>query len=102
MAGPVWEEVYKIVRGIPPGRVMTYGQISQELAARISPLAVGWALNTAPPSVPWHRVVNAQGQCSTDEKEALGRQRSLLEGEGVQFRGKGLPLSEYRWEPEAP
>ena len=98
MPGPVWQEVYAIVRAIPRGRVMTYGQISQALAKRISPLAVGWALNTAPRNVPWHRVVNAQGKCSTDEKGEPGRQRELLEREGVSFRGTALPLSEYRWE----
>ncbi|MEM7164844.1 MAG: MGMT family protein [Planctomycetota bacterium] len=102
MGGPVWEEVYEFVRGIPPGRVMTYGQISQAMAARISPLAVGWALNTAPRNVPWHRVVNAQGKCSTDEKESPGRQQALLEQEGVRFRGNRLPLSDYRWEPAGP
>lgn len=99
-----WEAVYSLVRGIPRGRVMTYGQIAGLLGHLLSPKAVGWAMHTCPEDVPWQRVVNASGACSTDRRGDLppGLQRGLLEGEGVEFRLDGtLDLTRYRWEPPA-
>jgi methylated-DNA-protein-cysteine methyltransferase-like protein len=83
--------------------VSTYGQISVLLGNLLSPVAVGWALHACPAGVPWQRVVNAAGGCSTDRLPdlPLGLQRTLLEAEGVRFRKDGtLDLSCYRWEPE--
>jgi methylated-DNA-protein-cysteine methyltransferase related protein len=99
-----WEAVYSLVRDIPRGRVMTYGQIAGLLGHLLSPKAVGWAMHTCPEDVPWQRVVNASGACSTDRRGDLppGLQRALLEGEGVEFRLDGtLDLARYRWEPPA-
>lgn len=96
-----WDRVYRLVRRIPPGRVMTYGQLAlllEPLTAR----AVGWAMNSCPGDVPWHRVVNARGGCSTDRLPHVptGLQRALLEREGVVFDAAGhLELARYRWFP---
>ena len=101
----VFELVYALVRAIPPGRVMTYGQVSVLLGSRISPAAVGWAMHSCPEDVPWHRVVNASGGCSTDRKPELpaGLQRALLEAEDVDFRLDGtIEVERYRWEPARP
>ncbi len=97
-----WEEVWDLVRRIPPGRVMTYGQISVLLDQRLSPRAVGWALHRCPEDVPWQRVVNAAGRTSTDRLPDMppGLQRTLLEREGVVFSERGvLDLERYRWSP---
>ncbi len=99
----VFEAVYTLVRAIPRGRVMTYGQISALLGSRISPVAVGWAMHSCPEGVPWHRVVNASGGCSTDRMPDLppGLQRALLEAEGVEFFLDGtIEVERYRWSPE--
>lgn len=96
-----WEAVYALVRRIPAGRVMTYGQIALEIEP-LSARAVGWALNSCPEGVPWHRVVNSRGGCSTDRLPHIptGLQRSLLEREGVIFDESGcLRLERYRWFP---
>ena len=98
----VFEAVYVLVRAIPRGRVMTYGQISVLLGSRISPAAVGWAMHSCPEDVPWHRVVNAAGGCSTDRMPdiPIGMQRALLAGEGVEFRLDGtIEVERYRWAP---
>ena len=58
-----WEEVYEIVRLIPPGRVMNYGQVAALCSRPLTPRAVGWAMHGCPSDVPWHRVVNAAGGC---------------------------------------
>ncbi len=96
------ERVFARVRKIPKGRVMTYGQIAALLANRISAQAVGWMLHTCPDDVPWHRVVNASGGCSTERLPdlPLGLRRYLLERERVVFGEDGnLDLKRYRWAP---
>lgn len=98
------QQVVEIVRRIPLGRVMNYGQISTLMGGRLSPRAVGWMLHRCPDGVPWQRVVNASGGCSTDHLPDFpkGLQRSLLEEEGVVFRDNGtLDLEVYRWWPES-
>jgi methylated-DNA-protein-cysteine methyltransferase-like protein len=100
----VFARVYDLVRLIPKGRVMTYGQLATLVEGRLSPRAVGWAMHGCPRGVPWHRVVNASGGMSTDRLPDLppGLQRALLEGEGVTFRANGtLDLERYRWSPRA-
>jgi methylated-DNA-protein-cysteine methyltransferase-like protein len=91
-----------MVRRIPRGRVMTYGQVATLIENRLSPRAVGWAMHGCPEGVPWQRVVNASGGCSTDRLPDVppGLQRAMLEAEGVQFRENGtLDLEHYRWTP---
>jgi methylated-DNA-protein-cysteine methyltransferase related protein len=96
------EEVLALVARIPRGRVMTYGQISHLLGGRISPVAVGWMLHRCPDDLPWQRVVNASGGCSTDRLPDFpqGLQRALLEGEGVPFGEDGrVDLETCLWWP---
>ena len=60
-------QVYELVRQVPPGRVTTYGDLGAALGLRSVARQVGWALAALPDDhddVPWHRVVNAQGQVS--------------------------------------
>lgn len=83
---------------------MTYGQISSLLEQRLSPAAVGWALRACPEGVPWQRVVNASGGCSTERlpDSPPGLQQALLEAEGVEFAADAtLDLERYRWAPRA-
>lgn len=94
-------EVYAIVRKIPCGRVMNYGQIAGLLKRPLSARAVGWAMQQSPQGVPWHRVVNASGGISTENlTDPPGLQRLLLEDEGVAFDHNGkLSMTRYRWSP---
>jgi methylated-DNA-protein-cysteine methyltransferase-like protein len=98
----IFRRVYDVVRRIPKGRVMTYGQLATMIESRLSPRAVGWAMHGCPRGVPWQRVVNASGGTSTDRLPDMppGLQRALLEAEGVAFRPNGtLDLTRYRWVP---
>lgn len=100
--GGAYDRVYALVRRIPRGRVMTYGQLATEIENRLSPRAVGWALHGCPEGVPWQRVVNAAGRCSTDRLPDIpeGLQRAMLESEGVEFDDSGrLDLDRYRYIP---
>ena len=96
------ERVYEIVRRIPAGQVMTYGQIAELLGAGYTARTVGYAMNKAGESVPWHRVINAQGACSTGRiLLPLNKQQRMLEAEGVEFNARDrCDLGRYRWTPE--
>jgi methylated-DNA-protein-cysteine methyltransferase-like protein len=62
-------------------------------------VGVGWALRAGDAELPWFRVVNASGGISTD-KESPGRQRRLLEAEGVRFLSDGrVDLARHQWKP---
>lgn len=93
--------VYAVVRQIPEGRVATYGQVAA-FVERCGPRQVGTALRAVPEGagVPWHRVINAQGEISRRGGDFL--QRAMLEAEGVPFDERGrIDLKRYRWSPEA-
>jgi methylated-DNA-protein-cysteine methyltransferase related protein len=102
-AANFFEAVYRIVRLIPEGRVMTYGQIAALLGQPRAARAVGFAMKASGgmPDVPWHRVINAQGSISAKGEVARPvLQRQLLESEGVIFDGRErCDLKQYRWEP---
>lgn len=97
------ERVYKIVREIPEGRVMTYGQIAEILGKGYTPRTVGYVMHASnTDDVPWQRVINAKGGCSTGKLLVPHNvQQKLLEDEGIEFNGSGnCDLVKYRWTPE--
>ena len=96
------ERVYQIVRTIPRGRVMTYGQLAEILGEGYTPRTVGFVMHASSDKTPWHRVINAQGACSTG-KVVLphDKQQRMLETEGVVFNERGrCDLKNYLWIPE--
>lgn len=95
--------VYEIVRRIPRGRVMTYGQIASILGEGYTPRTVGYLMHAADSEgVPWQRVINSQGKCSTGRLTIpVNLQQDMLEQEGVEFNDKGkCDLRKYEWWPE--
>jgi methylated-DNA-protein-cysteine methyltransferase-like protein len=91
--------VYALVRRVPRGRVVTYGQVAAMLRHPRAARAVGGAMGRCPDGVPWHRVVNSQGAISR-RRVASGMltQRIRLEQEGVRLRRGRVPLATYQWE----
>ncbi len=96
------ERVFAIVRQIPVGRVMTYGQIAIILGEGYTARTVGYVMHASDEGVPWQRVINSQGKCSTGRLTMpVNLQQELLEAEGVVFSNKGkCDLSIFRWFPE--
>jgi methylated-DNA-protein-cysteine methyltransferase-like protein len=97
------ERVYEIVRRIPKGRVMTYGQIAEILGEGYTPRTVGFVMHAADEEkTPWQRVINSQGGCSTTRVILpKDKQQRMLEAEGVAFDARGrCDLGRYRWTPE--
>ena len=91
-----------MVRRVPYGRVATYGQIARVAGLGDHARMVGYALAALPSSttVPWHRVINAQGIVSPRRSGDPLSQRLRLEREGVRFDGRGrAALARHRWQP---
>ena len=98
------ERVFRIVRMIPSGRIMTYGQIAEILGEGYTPRTVGFVMHSSDDKTPWHRVINAQGGCSTRGLVLPhDKQQRMLEAEGVSFNERGrCELKEYLWIPAEP
>ena len=94
------ERIRAVVQQIPSGRVATYGQIAA-IVGGCSAQMIGFAMAGLPrrSTVPWQRVINRQGKVSprgTDKSG--GRQRALLEYEGVTFNAEGeVRFSSFGW-----
>ncbi len=79
------ERILALVRRIPEGLVTTYGELSPG-----APRLTGAVLASCEdPTVPWQRVVRADGSLAQGD-----RQRLLLEAEGVPFRGARVDLEQ--------
>lgn len=100
-----YEQVWHVVRQVPAGKVVTYGQVAQMIHPpegvdlddynAFGPRWVGNAMAACPEDVPWQRVINAQGKIS--ERSGARIQRQLLESEGIRFVRDKLDLKTYQW-----
>ena len=94
-----FEQVYALVEQIPPGRVVTYGEVAAMLGSPRGARAVGWALRALGASralrVPWHRVVGTGGRISLRTGNGPLVQRRRLRAEGVRFRNGRIDLDRY-------
>ena len=94
-----YEKIYEVVKSIPEGRVVTYGQVAFLSGNPRWARVVGYALhvNPDPDLIPCYRVVNREGKVS--ESFAFGggsAQRGLLEAEGIVFERDGrIDLKKY-------
>jgi methylated-DNA-protein-cysteine methyltransferase-like protein len=109
------QKVWEIVKGVPKGKVTTYGKIANKLqnqnprqgrgspqAAKlqISAQLVGWALHANRSNdVPCHRVVDRNGRLAPNFAfDGAKEQRRRLEVEGVRFLDElYVDLSKYLW-----
>ena len=103
MSQTLYHRIYTVVRQIPHGRVATYGQVAMVVGPPLTARQVGEAMAALHdghpgPSVPWQRVINAQGTVSTGR-----HQQQLLEHEGVVFNAKGATdLRRFGWQGPDP
>ena len=73
---------------------MTYGDVAEYVGASSARL-VGRVLALDDGSVPWHRVLRANG---TLAEHLYTEQRQRLLSEGVRFRGDRVELAAFRWD----
>ncbi len=101
-----YEEVWRVVRTVPSGKVVTYGQVAKMIPSPDNVSVeeykvygarwVGNAMRDCPADVPWQRVINSQGKISN--RPGSGRQRHLLEAEGILFYKDKIDLKRYQWQ----
>lgn len=93
------KRVIDVIRDIPPGTVMTYGQVA---ACAGSPRAARQVVRilhsmSEKYGLPWHRVINAKGEIALQEPMYREMQMGMLEEEGVEVsRGGKVDLERYR------
>ncbi len=104
MSEDFFQNVYKVVKLIPPGRVTSYGAIASYLGTARSSRMVGWAMNQSHSQnevIPAHRVVNRNGLLTG--KHFFGGEnvmQELLESEGLIIEDdKILNFKERFWDP---
>lgn len=98
---PFTQRVYALVRTIPRGRILSYGEVAALAGKPRAPRAVGGALSAIPDDmeIPWWRVVNSAGRISTSPIHHTAQiQRAMLEDEGVEFSPGGtIDWDRYGW-----
>lgn len=101
-----FQDVYDVVRLVPPGRVTTYGAVAHYLGARHGARMVGWALIAAVPAgglheVPAQRVVNRNGLLTGRHHFATPTaMQEALEAEGVRVENdQVMDFKNVFWDP---
>ncbi len=96
------QRVLRIVRNIPRGKVLTYGQVAALAGVPRASRIVGGILYRQGPlsRLPWQRVLNSHGMISTYRIGFGEEQRRLLEREGIRFDASGaMELGMHQWWP---
>jgi methylated-DNA-protein-cysteine methyltransferase related protein len=98
-----YQLIYDVVRKIPAGKVLTYGQVAELAGLYGKARLAGYALFRVEleSDIPWQRVVNAKGEISYSEARCGGDylQKTLLEQEGIEFKSNNcIDLKKYRWQ----
>ncbi len=94
-----YERYYAVIRAIPRGQVMTYGDVARAAGLQGRARRVGYALASCRDrSVPWWRVVNAGGRVSP--RDGAAEQEHRLRAEGVAMAEGAIDLARYRHVPE--
>ncbi|MBU3191959.1 MGMT family protein [Clostridium bowmanii] len=96
---PFTKRVVEIIKGIPEGKVMTYGQIATLAGSPRGARQVVRVLHSLSKkyNLPWHRVINSKGEISIVDYESRNLQKVLLENEGVKFNDGGtINLKEFQ------
>lgn len=95
------QRVEDMVADIPPGRVMTYGDVAACCGYPGAARQVGAIAHQGTPGLPWHRVVASTGRLTTMQDSSSNWQSEALSSEGVTICGdKIIGFEQVRWYPE--
>ncbi|WLR51317.1 MGMT family protein [Bacillus tianshenii] len=92
-----------IIKNIPEGKVMTYGQIAKLAGSPRGARQVVRILHSMSKKhkLPWHRVINAKGQIGLQDEASFQVQKLSLESEGVVVSDKGMiNLAHFQYSPD--
>jgi methylated-DNA-protein-cysteine methyltransferase related protein len=95
-----FDPVYKLVKQIPRGRVLTYGALARALRLAGGARTAGRAMGATPrgKGIPWHRVLGANGKILIREPHA-SLQKKLLESEGIPVVESRINMKKHLWTP---
>ena len=90
------EQVIDIIKNIPYGKVMTYGQIASYASNPRGARQVSRILHSMSNKyeLPWHRVINSKGGISLTGQAGF-TQGELLSNEGIVVSNKKIDLQKY-------
>jgi methylated-DNA-protein-cysteine methyltransferase related protein len=93
--------VYAILRNVPRGKVVTYGQLALLAGNPRAARQVGWIAHAGGPDLPWQRVVNRFGGLATGYRGGRRGHGQDLRADGVRVRADfTVDLDKYQWWPE--
>jgi len=97
------QKVYEIVRQIPKGRVMSYGQIAALCGSPQAARIVGGVAHWGDPDLPWQRVVMKDGSLAPGYPGGTKGHRAALAAEGIRFEDEyRVDMKEHLWRPPHP
>ncbi|GAA0345504.1 MGMT family protein [Bacillus carboniphilus] len=97
---PFTQRIITIIKNIPDGKVMTYGQVAELAGNRRAARQVVRILHSMSQKhgLPWHRVVNVKGQIVIKDDASYFEQVATLQSEGVDVSDEGfINLERYQW-----
>lgn len=97
------ERAIEIIKSIPAGSVMTYGQIARLAGSPRGARQVVRILHSMSKKyhLPWHRVINSKGGLSLTEDESYSIQKLSLESEGIIFsKDNCINLEQHQFHPD--
>src|ERR1700720_3666590 len=97
-----WDPVYRLVKQIPRGRVLSYGALAKALKLPGGARRPRRPMAATPSGkgIPWHRVVGERGKILVREPYA-SLQKKLLESEGVKITESRADLKLHLWKVPA-
>ena len=98
-AGEFAERVNHLVAQIPPGRVMTYGQIAALCGSPRAARIVGGIAHYGDSELPWQRVVNKSGGLAAGYPGGRAAHRAMLEAEGIAVSDDRVDVARLQWWP---
>lgn len=100
---PFTKKAIEVMKQIPEGKVMSYGQVARSVGSPRAARQVARILHSMSRTygIPWHRIVNAKGEIVIKDGEGNYTQKLLLEEEGICFEKDGtVSLSRYQYFPD--
>ncbi len=92
--------VYLVMSQIPPGKVVSYGELAAMAGLGRAARWVGRLMSQLPDdtSLPWHRVIAAGGRLSLPAGTAAGHeQRMRLRAEGLTIVNDRVDMRRHDW-----
>lgn len=101
VASELVSELYDLVRQVPIGRCVAYGDLGRSLTNPVSGYLVGRWMSSCPPDVPWWRVVAKSGELPVHKRdpELAAAQERHLSDEGVAVTEGRVNMELVGWFP---